>query len=122
MAAANARAPRARSTATDWRRASVVNERSWFIPLDEFLTRLEATPADKQSVITGTYSQGLAKHVYWLRLTRHAYNIGILFLLAGLTFVVIPKGTISDARYGVIALASVGFVLEAAWSSARSSS
>jgi hypothetical protein len=91
------------------------NARSWFIPLGEFLARLEATPDHQQSVITGTYSQGLTKHAYWLTMTRYAYNLGILFLLAGLTFVVIPRGGISTARYGVIGLAGAGFVIEALW-------
>lgn len=91
------------------------NARAWFIPLDEFLTRLGATPANQQTIITGTYSQGLTKHAYWLGITRYAYNLGILFLLAGLTLVVIPHGAISTARYAVIALAGVGVIVEAVW-------
>ena len=91
------------------------NARSWYIPLDEFLTRLGATPTDKRQIITGTYVQGLTKHAFWLRLTRVTYNIGVLFLLAGLAFVVIPRGTISEGRCFVIVLASLGFVLETVW-------
>lgn len=91
------------------------NARSWYIPLSEFLTRLEATPETRRKVITGTYSQALTKHEYWLTVTRQAYNLGILFLLAGLGFVLVPKGNISDGREGVIGLAAVGFVLEVLW-------
>jgi hypothetical protein len=94
---------------------SSFNGRSWYIPLDEFLTRLEATPDAKRAVVTGTYTQGLKKHAFWLKITRHAYNIGVLFLLAGLAFVVVPKGTVSDGRCCVIGLATLGFALEAVW-------
>jgi hypothetical protein len=91
------------------------NARSWVVPLSEFLTRLEATPEPDRAVVTGTYAQGLTKHAFWLNVTRWAYNLGILFLLAGLAFVLVPKGDVSAAQSGVIALAAVGFLLEAAW-------
>lgn len=89
--------------------------RTWYVPLSEFLARLEATPKDTRQVITGTYSQGLTKHAFWLNATRYSYNFGVLFLLAGLVLVIVPKGRISDDRYGVIGLATVGFVVEAGW-------
>jgi hypothetical protein len=91
------------------------NARSWYIPLGEFLTRLEATPDDQRPVVTGTYAQGLTKHKFWLTVTRYAYNFGILFLLAGLVFVLVPEGEVSTCRYGVIGLAALGLVLEAVW-------
>lgn len=91
------------------------NARSWYIPLGEFLVRLEATPEGKRGILTGTYKQALGKHAYWLSLTRFTYNIGILFLLAGLAFVVIPRGAISEGRYVVIGLAALGFAGEALW-------
>jgi hypothetical protein len=91
------------------------NARSWYIPLSDFLVRLEATPENQRSVITGTYAQGLTKHTFWLTATRRAYNFGILFLLAGLVFVLVPEGEVSRGRYGVIGLAALGFVLEALW-------
>lgn len=91
------------------------NARSWYIPLSDFLTRLEATPQDQRTVVTGTYTQGLTKHAFWLTATRDAYNLGILFLLAGLVFVLVPEGEVSECRYGVIGLAALGVVLEAVW-------
>jgi hypothetical protein len=91
------------------------NARSWYVPLTEFLVRLQATPDDQRHIVTGTYSQGLDNHKRWLTITRRAYNLGILFLLAGLVFVLVPKGGTSDARDGVIALAVVGFAVESAW-------
>jgi hypothetical protein len=91
------------------------NARSWYIPLSDFLTRLEATPTNRRQVVTGTYAQGLTKHKFWLTATRYAYNFGILFLLTGLVFVLVPEGEVSTCRYGVIALAAVGLVLETAW-------
>jgi hypothetical protein len=94
---------------------SAFNARSWYIPLAEFLTRLEATPENKRTVITGTYAQGLTKHAFWLKATRYTYNFGIIFLLAGLVFVVLPRGKVTDARYGVTVLAAVGFVAEVLW-------
>jgi hypothetical protein len=91
------------------------NARSWYIPLSDFMARLEATPEGQRTVITGTYVQGLTKHAFWLTATRYAYNLGILLLLAGLVFVLLPQGEISSARYAVIGLALLGFVLEALW-------
>jgi MFS family permease len=54
-------------------------------------------------------------HRMWANLARHAYNLGILLFLGGLSSATFPPGAVSMSRVAVIAVAALGFVAEGAW-------
>jgi hypothetical protein len=55
------------------------------------------------------------EHVRWAALTRNAYNVGILALLAGTGVLLVPPGPIPSVRLAAIALAGAGLVGELWW-------
>jgi len=54
----------------------------------------------------------------WGLLSRMLYDSGTLALIAAIALVLVPPGTMSNARWTATCLASLGFLIELVWSAA----
>lgn len=60
--------------------------------------------------------QETTKALWWARVTRYAYHLGILALLAGLAVLVVPPaGTDGGWRWALFGVATAGVIGEALW-------
>lgn len=93
------------------------NARRYYIPPGEYLSLTQMTPDDiTEPELRREYSGWLLKHQALLDRARAMYNAGIVFLLAGVTVVLIPPGPLADVpllRLIAVACVFAGAVIEA---------
>jgi hypothetical protein len=92
--------------------------RRHYIPPGDFVALVQIAEHESLSEadMRSSYAESLIEHVKLLSYVRLTYNAGILFLLGGVTVVLIPPGSLADVsvlRLIAAALVFVGAVVEA---------
>lgn len=89
---------------------SPASYREWWP--NEFSAEVDAAPSAR---VINSQRQAFEKNLLWSKVTRLAYNIGVIALLAGVTVALVPPTDISPARWLVIGVAGMGALAEATW-------
>jgi hypothetical protein len=96
-----------------WTVQFAFNARRYYIPPGDYLSLVQMTPDGMtKDELRREYSSWLLKHQKLLDRARATYNAGIVFLLAGVTIVLIPPGRLADVS--LLRLIAAGFVFAGA--------
>jgi hypothetical protein len=90
--------------------------RQWQVTPDELREWWDINERYRLEMMENEQKKHMKEFKKWSRRARIAYNVGLLWLLAGLTVLAIPPATENPpARWAAVGVGAIAFVVELGW-------